>query len=213
MTYSVCSDSEQEILKKVCASLEMWWIEFVPLGINSHNFFISGGIIPNLIQYHLSNSRMSFKDWFADPLSDVDVWYNILETPNGMNRIVSPFELKARKRFSANYVEKFPKGYFSPYNSDHAFNIFYPTSLSDKVQIITCDSGNPREVIKTFDLEHVKGYYDLGQKKLYMTLKQIDACFNKKLIITGGKGINSSENKFKERLRKWERRGYKHIIM
>jgi hypothetical protein len=72
-----------------------------------------------------------------------------------------------------------------------------------KSQIIKCIYGLPDELRKSFDFVHCLPYFDIKEKKLFISKQQYDCCLNKKLIIN-----NNRQKSFKWREGKFIGRGF-----
>lgn len=78
-------------------------------------------------------------------------------------------------------------------------------TMEDAAQFITCMSGKPEELKKSFDYVHCTPHYDILEGKLYISEKQLDAIVNKKLVTNNYGALKLW------RQDKFEKRGYKTI--
>lgn len=78
-------------------------------------------------------------------------------------------------------------------------------TMEDTAQFITCMSGLPNEIKKTFDYVHCTPHYDIQEGNLYISEKQLDAILNKKLMVNNYGALKTW------RQDKFERRGYKTV--
>ena len=73
----------------------------------------------------------------------------------------------------------------------------------NSVNLIEIRKGNPQEVIRTFDMEHCKIYYDVGADTLTISPAQLYLVKNKKMIFEESKARNPEERKQKYLSRGW----------
>lgn len=81
-------------------------------------------------------------------------------------------------------------------------------TMEGNVQLITVLSGEPNELLKSFDYVHCMPYFDCGDNKLYISEKQYYACINKVLIVNNVQ----SATKNTHRKEKFIQRGFKEMV-
>jgi hypothetical protein len=141
--------------------------------------------------------------YHGEAIKDYDLWCrNSLDIGHVKTRIIQDY---------LNYVEEYTEKYKE--NAPEHFALNDPASgkkylvttnaitLKNKVQLITL--SNYENERKDFDFIHCMPYYDISNKKLYISPRQLDAIKNKKLVRNEG-----GKEPVRWRIEKFKNRGW-----
>lgn len=139
--------------------------------IRDSDIIVSGGCLPSIIH--------------GDVVNDWDIYFT--------NDVIKNRVLDFYKGTGLRYVKMFSKNYAGI--TDNAI-----TLKKNNMQLIIRDTGVPQDIVKTFDYLHPQWYWQLEDKKLYITRRILNTINNKQLVVTNPKRFSSKrETKFVQR--------------
>ncbi len=156
--------------------------------------YLTGGYIPNLINYYLNNSigrQMPTN-------TDIDFY---IPVATFLDSFLVDF-IEKHKMKLLNHDREYDSFTTSKFISD-IYTFDFSDKLSQKVQLIRCKTPDMAEVINGFDFEHVKSVFSGDTRQLIFNKKMLNAITNKTLL-TNKQIVDLSP----ERIDKWSKRGY-----
>lgn len=149
-------------IKRKCRSVRQRIYDSYPVLLDyADNMFISGGAIASLIQ------QASVNDW--------DIYFKDAEVSAAASTLLE-------KYYRDNIKDVNPK-YQDFVGKDGKLITANAITMEDGLQFITMINGDPKDVRASFDYVHCMPYYDFNRDALYISEKQYDACWDKKLIV------------------------------
>jgi hypothetical protein len=187
MTMTIFNESEHRHILDVKNKIQSFVSSCIlsPWGLNRDvplnwgNLYLTGGVIASLLQGEQP------KDWdfyFKDELT-MKLWKNALLKPDVIKYVAEAKEyyntLIACKMITTNCI-----------------------TMNNGASFVTMLAGDSKTVRETFDYVHCTPWYDLEERKLYISRQMYDSIMQKKLI------VNNAENCKEFRLNKFKKRGY-----
>ena len=205
------SDKDVERITRIKSILYCSAIQFLGTdGVMCRDFFIAGGVFANLWHFfERHKDRMDAHPAAYDYLHDRPVYNNMFPG--------SDIDFYVKADNDKDY-DLSVKGILKHYQDRISFSNEYSTTahavtvdmkkarpyLTNSVQVIYIQRGQPEKVIDTFDMEHTKIYYDVGTNALTISPAQLQLVKNKKIIFDPTKCVKDRD----VRLQKWFDRGW-----
>ena len=191
-------------IKQVLFGASVQFLGTVNGGLYARDFFIAGGIFANLWHFfeeagphiepndmYLLNNQSYYSQMF--PASDIDFY---VKATNGEEYADMTDGLI--QHYGSNVKSSVD------YQAPAAFTVGMKNYITNTVQVVSIQQGEPDKVVDTFDMEHTKIYYDVGPGTLTISPAQLQLVKNKKIIFDETKCIYDPN----VRLQKWKNRGW-----